>query len=58
MATNLRNPRRPSRTPMAAVALVLVLALGSAAVWVTHARVPVATTEIDWWPGLNAVPTR
>lgn len=43
---------------MAAVAIVLAIALGSAAVWVAYAIAPAEHAEPDWWPGLGAVPTR
>lgn len=44
---------------MAAVAIVLLVALGSAAVWVAYAKAPTQTAgQPDWWPGLGAVPTR
>ncbi len=45
---------------MAAVVVVLAIALGSAAVWVTYAIAPPPAegTEPNWWPGLGAVPTR
>ena len=54
--------RRPgalrSRMPMAAVAIVILVALGSTAVWVTHAKAPAEYAEPDTWPGLGMVPTR
>ncbi len=43
---------------MAAVAIVLLVALGSAAVWVIHAKAPAPYAQTDPWPGLGAVPTR
>jgi hypothetical protein len=46
---------------MAAVAVVLAIAMGSAAVLVANAAGAVFTGEADdqpWWPGLAAVPTR
>ena len=38
--------------------IVLVIALGSAAVWVAYAQAPVATAELDWWASLGALPIR
>ncbi len=56
-----RFTKRQFIVPMAAAALVLAIAMGSAAVWVLFASpAPDALTNSDtpWWPGLGAVPTR
>lgn len=45
--------------PGAMAVLVLTIAMGSAAVWVTYATpAPDAQAEPAWWPGLRMVPTR
>ncbi|MCZ4315209.1 hypothetical protein O4H66_17530 [Comamonadaceae bacterium G21597-S1] len=43
---------------MAAMAIVILVALGSTAVWVTYAKAPTEYAEPHTWPGLGAVPTR
>lgn len=59
MNRQLETPKRPFVIPMATVALVLAIAMASAAVWVVYAT-PDAGVQADppWWPGLGAVPTR
>ena len=58
-ARRRRTAKLRYAAPVATVALVLAIALGSAAVWVAYAAPgPDASTEGPWWPGLGAVPTR
>jgi len=46
--------------PMAAVACVLAMAVGSAVVWVLFAAPAPPSTGIDtdWWRGLHVLPLR
>ncbi len=54
-----RNPKRRLLVPIAAAALVLAVAMASAAVWVLYAKPqPIAPDEAAWLPHLSVVPTR
>lgn len=59
MIARRRNPKRRPGLPGAVAVLVLAIAMGSAAIWVTYATpAPDAPAEPAWWPGLGMVPTR